>query len=233
MGMLWRNKYDAANWLLARGRSCPICSLKKSLSIRKTLCAELTTVTNQIFISKNDAYYKSPTANTSTPLAFLCSVSFPYPRDCNLWVTFGIISMYWITCLRGHSAFLNTAVAAYLSAHYSCSYCSSEHLQAFQQASFCSILVRGRLLQVINNDVNTTTNYTLEANIVSDNRTLQSSEQSSLASLYSQCCSATGACTYWKSLNANASTNANGGNVVTDFCSFPGQVCTPTGEPSF
>ncbi len=84
-------------------------------------------------------------------------------------------------------------------------------------------------LQVINNDVNTTTNYTLEANIVSDNRTLVTSEQASLANIYSQCCSATGACTYWKSLNANSSTNANGGGVVTDFCSFPGQVCTPTG----
>ena len=85
------------------------------------------------------------------------------------------------------------------------------------------------LVQVINNDVNTTTNYTLSANIVPSDQTLVASEQAVLASLFTQCCSNTGACNYWKAQNLN-STNANGGNIRTDFCKFPQQACSPSGR---
>lgn len=81
---------------------------------------------------------------------------------------------------------------------------------------------------MINNDANTTTNYTLVANIISDNRTLVQSEQNVLSTLYTRCCNSTGSCNAWKSEN-NGFVNANGGAIDTDFCSFPNQICSPTG----
>ena len=41
-------------------------------------CADLSVPTNQVFISKNDPYYSSPTANASTSPFFICSVSVPF-----------------------------------------------------------------------------------------------------------------------------------------------------------
>ena len=46
------------------------------------LCADLSVSTNQVFISKNDPYYTSPTANASTSPFFICSVSVPAFLTC-------------------------------------------------------------------------------------------------------------------------------------------------------
>lgn len=42
-----------------------------------TFPTDLSTTVNQIFISKNDPYYRSPTSNSSAAPFFLCSVSLP------------------------------------------------------------------------------------------------------------------------------------------------------------
>lgn len=84
-------------------------------------------------------------------------------------------------------------------------------------------------VQVINNDANTTTNYTLVANIISSNRTLDQGEQSLLGAFYNRCCLGNSSCGPWKSQN-NGYVSANGDSVDTDFCTFPNQICSPTGE---
>lgn len=92
-----------------------------------------------------------------------------------------------------------------------------------------------------NDDADTDSTFSLEARFMPSNTSLVDSEQSSLAELLSQCCSRETACSAWKAENNNnASVNntaaglggqLSGASHKTDFCSFPGQVCSPTGGP--
>lgn len=83
-------------------------------------------------------------------------------------------------------------------------------------------------LQVINADQNETNNYTFSMSVIAMNRTLVAGEQVLLATMYSRCCAQPGSCMAWKALTNAMGSNANGGMIMTDFCSFPGQICTPT-----
>ena len=80
------------------------------------------------------------------------------------------------------------------------------------------------------NDFEAIVNYTLEAIFIESQQRLVESEQSALSTLFTQCCSS-GGCNSWKLQNAN---NIGGhGGIKTDFCSFPGQMCAPTGDSTY
>ena len=53
-------------------------------------------------------------------------------------------------------------------------------------------------------------------------------DQALLTNLYGRCCAPAGSYNAWKALSVRYA-NATGNPVRTDFCSFPGQICTPSG----
>ena len=84
------------------------------------------------------------------------------------------------------------------------------------------------MAQVINADQNETQNYTLSLSVIPNNKPMIDDDQALLTNLYGRCCAPAGSCNAWKALSVRYA-NATGNPIRTDFCSFPGQICTPSG----
>ncbi|KAK9908916.1 hypothetical protein WJX75_004629 [Coccomyxa subellipsoidea] len=81
------------------------------------------------------------------------------------------------------------------------------------------------ICSVINMDPQRQVAYRLEADLINNSGSLSSLEQRALSNIFNSCCAGSAAvCSDWKARNSK-----EGGKLFTDWCRFPGQICTANG----
>ncbi|EIE25001.1 RNI-like protein [Coccomyxa subellipsoidea C-169] len=81
------------------------------------------------------------------------------------------------------------------------------------------------ICSVINMDPARQVAYRMEADLINNSGALSPLEQRALSNIFNSCCVGSAAvCSDWKARNAK-----EGGKLFTDWCRFPGQICTANG----
>ncbi|CAK0783683.1 hypothetical protein CVIRNUC_006882 [Coccomyxa viridis] len=82
------------------------------------------------------------------------------------------------------------------------------------------------ICSVINMDAQRQVAYRLEADLINNQGNLTNLEQRALYNIFTNCCAGSATvCSDWKTRNAQQP----GGGVFTNWCKFPGQICTANG----
>ncbi|CAL8462033.1 g1564 [Coccomyxa elongata] len=81
------------------------------------------------------------------------------------------------------------------------------------------------ICSVINMDPQRQVAYRMEADLINNSGSLSSLEQRALTNIFNSCCVGSAAvCSDWKARNGR-----EGGKLFTDWCNYPGQICTANG----